>query len=77
MPTGQQETRPVGVVELTNYRESADRKGAGGQDTLRFLWLLVGAPLLGEPKNSFAIAFPNLSVPSYLGTISVIVYIQI
>ena len=77
MPIGRREPRPVGVVERTNYRESAVRKGAGGPDTLRLLWLLVGAPLLGEPKNSFAIAFPNLSVPGYLGTDSVSVCIQI
>jgi len=37
MPTGRQEPRPVGVVELTNYRERAVRKGAGGPDTLRLL----------------------------------------
>ena len=77
MPKGPREPRPFGVGERTNYRDSAAWKGAGGPDTLLLLWLFVGPPLMGEPKNSFAIAFLTLSVPRYLGTDSVSVCIQI
>ena len=57
--------------------DQADRNGSGGLDTSHFLWLSAGPPLMEVPKNFFAITFPTVSVPGYLGTDSFSACIQI
>jgi hypothetical protein len=76
VPTG---TRNPSRRRDIRYKLPRLGRQEGGWRTgyVAFVVILAGPPTLWEPKNCFTRALPTVSVPGYLVTVSVSVYIKI